>query len=70
MLIRELFRKKKYTLIDKIFNLDETNSENFNYSELLYLGNSVGLILREEQRVHETLGKNINFLNCIYLSNP
>ena len=68
MLIRELFRKKKYTLIDKIFNLDETNSENFNYSELLYLGNSVGLILREEQRVHETLGKNINFLNCIYLT--
>ena len=68
MLIRELFRKKKYTLIDKIFNLDETHSENFSYSELLYLGNSVGLILREEQRVHETLCKNINFLNCIYLT--
>lgn len=68
MLIRELFRKKKYTLIEKIFNLDETHSENFSYSELLYLGNSVGLILREEQRVHETLGKNINFLNCIYLT--
>lgn len=68
MLIRELFRKKKHTLIEKIFNLDETQSENFSYSELLYLGNSVGLILREEHRIHETLSKNINFLNCIYLT--
>tara|TARA_B110000114_G_scaffold156645_1_gene170643 strand:+ start:231 stop:1475 length:1245 start_codon:yes stop_codon:yes gene_type:complete len=68
MLIRELFHKNKYTLIEKIFNLNELQYKNFNYSELLFLGNSVGLILRKEKQVHKKLIKNVNFLNCIYLT--
>ncbi|MDG1309054.1 MAG: hypothetical protein P8P13_00995 [Flavobacteriaceae bacterium] len=68
LLLRELFYKKKYSLINAIFNLKELHYSNFSYSELLYVGNSVGLILRKENRVHKILIKNINFLNCIYLT--
>ena len=68
LLIRELFYKKKYSLINAIFNLKELHYSKFSYSELLYIGNSVGLILREENRVHKILIKNINFLSCIYLT--
>ena len=68
LLIRELFYKKKYSLINAIFSLKELHYSNFSYSELLYIGNSVGLVLRKENRVHKTLVKNINFLNCIYLT--
>lgn len=68
LLIRELFYKQKYELINAIFNLKELHYSNFSYSEILYVGNSVGLILRRENRIHNMLIKNINFLNCIYLT--
>jgi hypothetical protein len=67
LLVRELFYLKKYELINSIFNLDELHHSNFSYSEILYFGNSVGLILRKENQVNKVLANNINFLNCIYL---
>ena len=67
LLIRELFYLKKYELISSIFNLEELRHSNFSYSEILYFGNSVGLILRKENQVNKVLVNNINFLNCIYL---
>ena len=67
LLVRELFYLKKYELINSIFNLDELHHSNFSYSEILYFGNSVGLILRKENKVNEVLANNINFLHCIYL---
>jgi hypothetical protein len=46
-----LFYRKRYTLINAIFNLKELHYTKFSYSELLCIGNSIGLILREENRV-------------------
>lgn len=68
LVIRELFYRKRYTLINAIFNLKELHYTKFSYSELLCIGNSIGLILREENRVDKILTKNINFINCIYLT--
>ena len=68
LLVRELFYKQKYELIDAIFSLEELHYSKFSYSEILYVGNSIGLILRRENRIHNMLIKNINFLNCIYLT--
>ena len=68
LVIRELFYRKRYTLINAIFNLKELHYTKFSYTELLCIGNSIGLILREENRVDKILTKNINFINCIYLT--
>ena len=67
LVVRELFYLKKYELIDSIFKLEELEYSKFSYSEILYFGNSVGLILRKQNKVVEVLGKNINFLKCVYL---
>lgn len=66
-LIRELFRDKNFNLINQIFLLDEVNYLQFSYSELIYLGNSLGLILRKEKSFPKELSKNRNFLNCVFL---
>lgn len=68
LLIRELLRKKKYKIINEIFLLKEVSFERFSYDEILNLGNSVGLIFREENVVPELLNNNTNFLRCIYLT--
>lgn len=66
-LIRELFRDKNYNLINQIFLLDEVDYLQFSYDELIYLGNSLGLILRKEKSFPKELSKNRNFLNCVFL---
>ena len=68
VLLRELFREKDYSLIDKIFETDELNHRNFTYSELLYIGNCIGLIFRKEGFYSSKLMNNTNFLHCIYLT--
>ena len=67
LLVRELFYTKKFELIDSIFKLKELEYSRFSYTEILYFGNSVGLILRKENKLNEVLAKNINFLKCVYL---
>ena len=67
LLIRELFHEKKISLIDKIFDMQELFMSSFNYSDLLYLGNSIGLLLRKKDHVDKILSENQNFLNCVYL---
>lgn len=66
-LIRELFRDRNYNLINQVFLLDEVDYLQFSYDELIYLGNSLGLILRKEKRFPKELSKNRNFLNCVFL---
>ena len=66
-LIRELFRDRNYNLINQVFLLDEVDYLQFSYDELIYLGNSLGLILRKEKRFPKELSKNMNFLNCVFL---
>lgn len=66
-LVRELFRDKNYNLINQIFLLDEVDYLQFSYDELIYLGNSLGLILRKEKSFPKELSKNRNFLNCVFL---
>ena len=61
LLVRELFYTKKFELIDSIFKLKELEYSRFSYTEILYFGNSVGLILRKENKLNEVLAKNINF---------
>lgn len=68
LLIRELFHEKKFSFIDKIFSMEELFNSSFNYSDLLYLGNSIGLLLRKKDHVDKILSENHNFLNCIYLT--
>lgn len=67
LVVRELFYLKKYDLINLIFNLEELQYSRFSYTEILYFGNSVGLILRKENKINEVLTKNINFLKWVYL---
>ncbi|MDG1724809.1 MAG: hypothetical protein P8I11_03885 [Bacteroidia bacterium] len=68
LLIRELFHAKKFILIDEIFNLNELNYNNFTYSELLHIGNCIGLIIRRQGLNDIALMNNINLLHCVYLT--
>jgi hypothetical protein len=69
LLTRELLHFKKYTLINKLFSLPELAFENFTYSEVLSIGNSVGLLLRAQNNDNENvLLRNSNFLKCVYLT--
>lgn len=68
LLIRELFHAKKFKIIDEIFNLSEINYNNFTYSELLHIGNSIGLIIRRQGLNDVTLMNNTNLLYCVYLT--
>ena len=47
ILIRELLHHKNYKLINKIFQLEALKHDTFSYSEILYIGNSIGLLLRK-----------------------
>lgn len=67
-LVRELFRDKNFDLINRIFLLNEVDYHQFSYDELIYLGNSLGLVLRKEKKVPQELRKNINFRNCVFLT--
>ncbi|MDG1041920.1 MAG: hypothetical protein P8O96_03625 [Flavobacteriaceae bacterium] len=68
LLIRELLHMRSYRLIDELFRLKELAFENFTYSEVLYLGNSLGLLVRKQPELDTVLLRNTNFLQCVYLT--
>jgi hypothetical protein len=68
LLTRELFHNKNYSLLDKIFKLKALNFNSFSYSEALYFGNSIGLLLRKKTVIDFVLLNNTNFINTIYLT--
>ena len=68
ILTRELIHNKNYRLLDEIFKLKALNFFNFSYSDALYLGNSIGLLLRQKPKIPDLLLKNTNFVRCIYLT--
>ena len=68
ILIRELLHDKNFKLINTIFNLKELAFASFSYSEVLFIGNSVGLLFRKNYFFDTDLLKNINFLQCIFLT--
>jgi len=66
ILLRELLHTENYVLINRLFELEALSFNNFSYSEALYLGNSVGLLLRDKPKLDTKLLNNINFLECVY----
>jgi len=68
ILSRELLYNKQYTILNKVFELEELEYNTFSYSEILYLGNSIGLLLRKQYFKDNILLNNINFLRCVYLT--
>lgn len=68
ILIRELFHDRKFKLINKLFNLEELDFDRFSYSEVLFIGNSIGLLFRKNDFFDTDLLKNINFLQCVFLT--
>jgi predicted CopG family antitoxin len=67
-LTRELLYNQHYYHLDIIFRLKELKYENFSYSEVLTIGNSIGLLVRRNQFMDKLLLRNANFLRCIYLT--
>ena len=68
ILIRELLHDKNFKLVNKIFNLKELAFASFSYSEVLFIGNSIGLLFRKNHYFDTDLLKNINFLQCVFLT--
>ena len=68
LLIRELLHNRSYRLLNDIFKLKALNFHSFSYSEALYLGNSIGLLLRKQPEIDNILLNNSNFLECVYLT--
>ena len=68
LLTRELFHNKNYRLLDEIFKLKALNFNSFSYTEVLYLGNNIGLLLRKQAKIDPILLNNTNFLSCVYLT--
>ena len=66
LLTRELFHNKNYKLLDEILKLKALDFNSFSYSEVLYFGNSIGLLLRKQAEIDPILLNNTNFLKCIY----
>ena len=67
-LTRELLYNGQYLILDQVYLLKELNYENFSYSEILELGNSIGLQLRKDKIKEDSLLINTNFLRCVYLT--
>ena len=65
LIVRELYYSGNIDLIDIIFNLKELHYSNFSYTELLYIGNSIGLIFRKQGNVPDIISNNQNFINII-----
>lgn len=68
ILVRELLHDKNFKLINKIFNLKELVFNSFSYSEVLFIGNSIGLLFRKNYYFDTVLLQNINFLQCVFLT--
>ena len=68
LIVRELYYSGNNDLIDIIFNLKELHYSNYSYTELLYIGNSIGLIFRKKGNVPEIISNNPNFINIVFLT--
>ncbi len=68
LIVRELYYSGNNDLIDIIFNLKELHYSNYSYTELLYIGNSIGLIFRKKGKVPEIISNNPNFINIVFLT--
>lgn len=64
--IRELLIRKDFETIKLCFNLNIFNPKNFQYSELLYFGNSVGLIMRKHQYDYSPFVKTKYFVETVF----
>ena len=67
-LSRELLHKREYQILNKVFELEELDYNSFSYSEIINIGNSIGLLLRQVRLKDSILHHNQNFLNCVYLT--
>ena len=67
ILSRELLHNKQYEVLSQVFDLEELAYENFSYTEILHIGNSIGLLLRNQHLKDNELLHNTNFLRCVYL---
>ena len=65
---RELLYNGQYLILDQVYLLKELSYEHFSYSEILELGNSIGLQLRKVKIKEDSLLINTNFLRCVYLT--
>ena len=65
-LIRELTLKNEISTINEIFNLETLNHQNYRYSELLHLGNSIGLLFRKHQVDYLNFSESEHFTNTIF----
>jgi hypothetical protein len=68
ILSRELLYNKQYSILNQVFELDELAYEKFSYSEALFIGNSIGLLLRKQNLKDQPFLNNTNFLRCVYLT--
>ena len=68
ILTRELLYNKEYSILNQVFELEELAYENFSYSEVLFIGNSIGLLLRKQNLRAQAFINNTNFLRCVYLT--
>ena len=68
ILSRELLYNKEYSILNQVFELDELAYEKFSYSEALFIGNSIGLLLRKQNLKDQPFLNNTNFLRCVYLT--
>ena len=68
ILTRELLYNKEYSILNQVFELEELAYENFSYSEVLFIGNSIGLLLRKQNLRDQAFINNTNFLRCVYLT--
>ena len=66
-IIRELIHMKRMDVVNDIFKLPRFKPLNFEYSELLFFGNSIGLLFNKKRVTHSDLLLNSNFINCVYL---
>jgi len=66
IVLRELLLRKDYETIKLCFNLDIFNPKNFQYSELLYLGNSIGLIMRKHQYDYSPFVETKHFAETVF----
>lgn len=68
LLSRELIHGNNFKLINRLFNLQELSYDNFSYSELLFIGNSIGILFRKKEIFDSELFTNINFIRCVFLT--
>lgn len=67
-LSRELVYAKDFDLLNQLFLLKELQYDSFSYTEALYIGNSVGLLIRKNPFQHTNLQNNTNFIRLVYLT--